>query len=255
MTLRDKTIIVTALLVLTVLAWVMTVQQSAGMGWGMITMGMTMGQPFSISGATLYIVLWGVMMVAMMFPSLAPTAVLFATITRQKRQQVETFAPAWLFVAGYVALWTLTGGAAYFADIAIDSLPNAFPVLRINGAYIGGATLIVAGLYQLTPLKDLCLSKCRSPLGFLLNSWQDGRWGAFKMGLLHGAYCLGCCWSLMAVLFVVGTMNLGWMAVLSLIIFLEKILPHGVAISKVAGLSIMGLGLVLMIAPATMGVS
>lgn len=254
MTLRDKSIIVLALLLLSILAWITTVQQSGGMGVGMITMSMTMGQPLSIPGAALYIILWGVMMIAMMFPSLAPTAILFATITRQKRQQGQSSTPAWLFVAGYTALWTLTGSAAYAGDITIQSLTDLFPALRANSSAIGGVTLVVAGLYQLTPLKDLCLSKCRSPLGFLLNNWQDGRWGAFNMGLLHGAYCLGCCWSLMAVLFVVGTMNLVWMAVLSLIIFLEKILTHGIAISKIAGVSLTGLGMVLIVSPALLAI-
>jgi predicted metal-binding membrane protein len=248
MTLRDKSVIVIALLLLTVLAWITTVQQSEGMGMGLITMSMTMGQPLSIQGAALYIVLWGVMMIAMMFPALAPTAILFATINRQK-QHSQTYTPAWLFVAGYAALWTFTGSIAYAGDIAIQSLPELLPFLRLNSSIIGGATLVVAGLYQLTPLKDLCLSKCRSPLGFLLNSWQNGRWGAFNMGLLHGAYCLGCCWSLMAVLFVVGTMNLVWMAILSLIIFFEKILVHGVAISKVAGAALIGAGMILIMSP------
>jgi len=254
MTLRDKIIIVTALVLLSVLAWIATVHQAGGMGLGLMTMSMTMGLPFSVSNAVLYIALWGVMMVAMMFPSVAPTAVLFATVTRQKREQATPFAPAWLFSAGYAVLWTLTGGVAYAGDIAIQSLPDTFLGLRTYGSAIGGLTLIIAGLYQLSPLKYVCLSKCRSPLGFLLNSWRDGYWGAFRMGLHHGAYCLGCCWSLMAVLFVVGTMNLVWMGVLTLIIFMEKILPYGVALGKGTGIGLIGLGLVLVVAPGTLAV-
>ena len=254
MTLRDKIIIVTALVLLSALAWIATVHQAGDMGMGMLTMRMTMGLPFSVSNAVLYIVLWGVMMVAMMFPSVAPMAVLFATVTRKKRDQADPFAPAWLFVAGYGVLWTLTGGVAYAGDMAIQSLPHTFPGLRMHGPVIGGATLIVAGLYQLSPLKYVCLSKCRSPLGFLLTSWHDGHWGAFRMGLQHGVYCLGCCWSLMTVLFVVGTMNLVWMGVLTLIIFLEKILPYGVALGKGTGIGLIGLGLVLAVSPATLAI-
>lgn len=254
MTLRDKIIIITALVFLSVLAWIATVQHADRMGLGLMSVSMTMGMPFSVSNAALYVLLWGVMMVAMMFPSVAPVTVLFATVTRQKREQATSFAPAWLFVAGYAVLWTLTGGVAYAGDIAIQSLPDTFPGLRTYGSVIGGLTLIFAGLYQLTPLKYICLSKCRSPIGFMLNSWQDGYAGAFRMGFHHGAYCLGCCWSLMAVMFVVGTMNLVWMGILTLVIFMEKILPYGVALGKGTGIGLIGLGLVLAVSPSTLGV-
>ena len=151
-----------------------------------------------------------------------------------------------MFVAGYLVLWTLAGGVGYTVDLAIQSLPEVFPALRTYGLVIGGLTLIAAGVYQLTPLKYLCLSQCRSPMGFLLTSWRDGALGAFRMGLHHGAYCLGCCWSLMAVLFVVGTMNLVWMGILSMVIFVEKIVPHGVEMGKATGLALIALGLVMM---------
>ena len=108
-------------------------------------------------------------------------------------------------------------------------------------------TATPAGLYQLTPLKYLCLSQCRSPLGFLLQHWREGAWGAFRMGVQHGLFCLGCCWSLMAVMFVMGTMNLVWMGILALVIFVEKVVPHGVALGKGVGLVLMGLGLLLAI--------
>jgi len=245
MSTRDKALIVTALVLLSALAWAGTVYQAGGMGMGMITSSMTMGMPFSAYNTMLYLALWGVMMIAMMFPSVAPMALLFSTISRKKREQRTPFAPTWVFVTGYVVLWTLTGGVAYAGDLIIQSLPGSFPALRAYGHIIGGATLVVAGLYQLTPLKYLCLTHCRSPLGFLLNSWRDGYNGAFRMGLYHGAYCLGCCWSLMAVLFVVGTMNLVWMGVLTLVIFVEKTVPQGVIMGKGVGIGLIGLGLLL----------
>jgi len=247
--LRDKILITTALMLLSVLAWAATVYQAGSMGLGFVTCSMTMEMPFSLSNAALYLALWGVMMVAMMFPSVAPMVVLFSTIARNKRAQGAVFAPAWLFVTGYVVLWTLAGGVAYAGDLAIQSLPHRFPQLRTYGAAIGGSTLIIAGLYQLTPLKYLCLTQCRSPLGFLLSSWRDGYSGAFRMGVHHGAYCLGCCWSLMAVFFVVGTMNVIWMGILTLVIFLEKIIPHGETWGKGAGLALIGLGLLLALSP------
>jgi len=216
------------------------------MGLGMITCSMTMGTPFSVGNALLYVLLWGVMMVAMMFPAIVPVVGLFSTIAGRKREQGVPFPPAWVFVAGYLVLWTLAGGVGYTVDLAIQSLPEVFPALRTYGLVIGGLTLIAAGVYQLTPLKYLCLSQCRSPMGFLLTSWRDGALGAFRMGLHHGAYCLGCCWSLMAVLFVVGTMNLAWMGILSMVIFVEKIVPRGVEMGKATGLALIALGLAMM---------
>ncbi len=244
---REHLFILITLLVLSGLAWVVTVHEAGGMGWGMFTCSMTMGTPFSVSNGVLYIVLWGVMMVAMMLPAMTPIVGLFGTIAKRKREQGLPFTPAWVFLAGYVTLWTLTGILGYAADIAIQSLPAQFPALRWYGMVIGGLTLIGAGIYQLTPLKYLCLSQCRSPLGFLLERWRDGYRGAFRMGVQHGLYCLGCCWSLMVVLFVVGTMNVVWMGLLSAVIFAEKIGPYGVELGKASGIVLIALGLALSI--------
>ena len=246
---RDKAFIIVALILLSVLAWTVTIHQADGMGWGLVTCSMTMGTPFSPANALLYLALWGVMMIAMMFPSVAPMVMLFSTFARKNRAQGATSAPTWMFVSGYVVLWTLAGGVAYAGDLAIQSLPAVFPSLRTYGAVIGGITLIIAGLYQLTPLKYLCLSHCRSPLGFLLHGWQEGYSGAFRMGFHHGAYCLGCCWSLMTVLFVAGTMNLVWMGILTLVIFLEKMVPQGAMLGKGVGIGLIGLGLLVTLYP------
>ncbi len=240
---RDQWPVLCALLLLSGLAWAATIYQAGSMGWGLVTCSMTMGTSFSIQSGLLYVALWGVMMVAMMFPAIAPMVGLCRTIARRRREQGLPFTPAWVFASGYVVLWTLTGSVAYAADLAIQSLPRTFPLVQIYGNVIAGGTLVAAGLYQLTPLKDRCLSQCRSPLGFLLTSWRDGPFGAFRMGLHHGAYCFGCCWSLMAVLFVVGTMNLVWMGLLAIIIVLEKLVPYGVTVGKVTGLSLIGFGL------------
>jgi len=244
--LKEHFLILIALVLLSSLAWTGTVYQAGSMGLGMITCSMTMGTPFSVGNALLYVLLWGVMMVAMMFPAIVPVVGLFSTVAGRKREQGVPFTPAWVFVAGYLVLWTLAGGVGYTVDLAIQALPEVFPALRTYGLVIGGLTLIAAGVYQLTPLKYLCLSQCRSPMGFLLTSWRDGALGAFRMGLHHGAYCLGCYWSLMAVLFVVGTMNLVWMGILSMVIFVEKIVPHGVEMGKATGLALIALGLAMM---------
>ena len=246
MALRDRIAIISALVLLSSLAWAVTIHHSGGQASGIATGGsMTMGMPFSLSSAALYLGLWGIMMVAMMFPSVAPMVVLFSSVHRNREPQNNVFGAAWVFAAGYVVLWTLCGVVAYGADLGVQALPERFPVLRENGHVIAGATLFGAGLYQLTPYKYRCLSHCRSPLGFLLDRWRDGRWGALRMGLEHGAFCLGCCWSLMTVLFVVGTMNLVWMGALTLLIFVEKVVPSGVGIGKAAGVGLMALGLLL----------
>jgi len=239
---RENLLIFLALVALSVLAWGATVYQAGSMGVGMFTCSMTMGTPFSVSNALLYVALWGVMMMAMMLPALTPMVGLFRTIARRKQEQGLSFTPVWVFIAGYLAVWTLTGSIGYGADLAIQSLPERFPLLRTYGMVIGGLTLIGAGVYQLTPLKYLCLSQCRSPMGFLLSSWRDGYAGAFRMGVQHGSYCLGCCWSLMVVLFVVGTMNLVWMGILSAVIFVEKIVPRGVELGKATGVGLIVLG-------------
>src|ERR1041385_7584232 len=180
---REQLLILIALVSLSGLAWAGSIYQAGSMGLGIITCGMTMGMPFSFGHAILYVALWGVMMVAMMLPAMTPIVGLFRTIAQRKREQGLPFAPAWVFVAGYVALWTLTGGVGYTADLAIQLLPESLPVMRAYGPMIGGLTLVGAGLYQLTSLKYLCLSQCRSPMGFLVTSWRDGTIGAFRMGV------------------------------------------------------------------------
>lgn len=242
---REHRLILAAMVCLSGLAWAATIYQAGSMGLGVVTCSMTMGTPFSVSNAALYVALWGVMMVAMMLPAMAPYVGFFSTIARRKCEQGLPFTPVWVFVAGYIVLWTVTGSVAYAADLAIESVPGRFPSLQTYGPLIGGLTLVAAGIYQLTPLKDLGLTQCRSPLTFLLARWRDGAVGAFRMGLHHGTYCLGCCWSLMVVFFVVGTMNLVWMGLLSIVIYLEKIMPRGVEIAKATGLALILLGVAM----------
>ena len=239
---REYRLILGILIALSGVAWVVTVRQMGGMGFGWVTGSMTMGRPFSVTNLAVYVGLWGVMMVAMMFPAVAPVAGLFAGLTRQRTGRRRKVAPVWVFVSGYAVLWTLTGGVGYAADLGVQSLPGRFPVLQTHAAQIGGGLLIAAGAYQLTPLKNRCLDHCRSPFGFLMASWRDGYVGAFRMGLTHGGYCLACCWSLMMVMFVMGSMNLVWMGLLAIVIFLEKSLPSGVCFGRGVGVGLIALG-------------
>ena len=163
---------------------------------------------------------WVVMMAAMMFPSVAPTVALYSRMTRQR----SPLSPL-LFAAGYLLTWAGAGVVAFAIGAALNSISGDLFAWDGAGRWIAGATLVVAAVYELTPLKDVCLGKCRSPLGFLLGSWRDGWSGALQMGAKNGAWCVGCCWALMAALFALGIMSVVWMAVVAGLIAFEKTVP------------------------------
>ncbi len=246
---RQEEIIIPILVLLSVVAWLVTVYYSHTMN-SQMSMQMPMAteqRPLVLEGF-LFLAMWTVMMIAMMFPAVAPMVLIFSTV-HDKRKSNQGFVPTWVFVAGYLLVWTFFGVFAYFGDLSIRHLAMSFPKLHTYSPLIGGAVLIAAGLYQLTPLKNVCLTHCRSPLHFIMHKWKEGYLGSFLMGIDHGTYCLGCCWGLMLVLFVVGIMNLAWMGILTLVIFIEKISKHGVIISKLVGGLLVLLGLVMAIEP------
>jgi predicted metal-binding membrane protein len=197
---------------------------SAGPGMTVTTqsMGPAMGLP-----APAFVAMWSVMMAAMMFPAAAPMILTFHRIQSGKRRRGESFVSTWLFVAGYAVVWAAAGLVAYFAAVAAAATAVRLALSPAAASRIGGVFLIAAGLYQLTPLKHVCLSKCRSPIGFIMTSWRDGAAGALRMGLMHGTLCFGCCWLLMVVLFPLGVMNIAAMALIALIVFAEKALAWG----------------------------
>jgi predicted metal-binding membrane protein len=220
---------------------------AAALGWVWIAgqmSGMDNGPWSALGGFGWFAGVWVVMMAAMMFPSVAPTVALYSRLTRQ-RSPVAPFA----FVAGYLLIWAAAGLPAYgIAAVATRaggdqlSWPHA-------GRPIAGATLLVAAVYELTPLKDVCLGKCRSPLGVLLGSWRDGLVGALRMGAKNGAWCVGCCWALMASLFALGVMSVSWMAVVAGLIALEKTLPWRRVATFATSAVLLGLGVLLLAAP------
>lgn len=218
----QRNIILGLLLALAAAAWGLLVWQSGGTNTDMVMDSITMGLR-----APLFLTIWVVMMVAMMFPTAAPMILTFHKVQAGKSQRGEVFVSTWVFVAAYILVWTLAGVAAYACALAAEALAVRAALSTATAARIGGAVLIAAGLYQLTPLKDLCLSKCRTPVTFIMTSWRDGAAGALRMGLLHGTYCLGCCWLLFVVLFPLGIMNIAAMAIITLVIFAEKTLPWG----------------------------
>jgi predicted metal-binding membrane protein len=187
---------------------------------------------------------WIVMMAAMMFPSVAPTVALYSTMTKSR----SPVAPL-LFTSGYLVAWTSVGVLAFAVAAVGDRIGADVLAWDRAGRWIAGMTLVGAAVYELTPLKDVCLGKCRSPLGFLLGSWRDGRSGAIEMGARHGAWCIGCCWALMASLFALGVMSLGWMAFVAGLIAFEKLIPRRRSATYVAATILLVLGVLMIAAP------
>jgi predicted metal-binding membrane protein len=185
------------------------------------------------------------MMVAMMLPAAAPMILIFAAAQARRDRYVAV--PTWIFVTGYILVWAAAGLGAYVLDRAFTELLSSYPsTARVSWTPLMlGITLILAGLYQFTPLKHVCLRQCRSPWGFVAQYWREGRTGAIKMGVRHGLYCLGCCWALFAVLTAVGMMSFAWMLSLTLVVFAEKVIPFGVRISAVVGVGLIALGLLI----------
>ena len=169
--------------------------------------------------------MWAVMMVAMMTPSVIPMVMLYATVNKGKREKGLPYAPTFIFLGGYLGAWTIYSLGATIVQYPLHESGLLNPMMNSRSYLMSGAILVVAGIYQWTPIKDACLHECRSPLSFLMTSWRDGNFGAFKMGLHHGLYCVGCCWALMAILFSVGVMNMLWVVLLTVFVLLEKVLP------------------------------
>ncbi len=242
---RERKLILGLLLTLAAASWALLIWQSATMNSQAMGMGLTMGM-----SAVLFIVIWVVMMIAMMFPTAAPMILMFTAVYAGKRQKSQAFVPTWVFVSAYLLIWTLFGVVAYPLALGAETLAGQSMWLMNNAPRIGGAFLVVAGLYQLSPLKHMCLAKCRTPLQFILGSWRDGYGGAFRMGFVHGAYCLGCCWLLFVILFPLGIMNIAVMALLTVLIYAEKSFSIGRQISQIAGVALILYGVLLVLVPA-----
>lgn len=188
-------------------------------------------------------IMWSVMMVAMMLPSATPMILLFARVNRKRQLQGGLRNPVELFIGGYLLVWAGFSVLATLLNWGLHQGGNLTSMIGRTTPVIAGVTLLAAGLFQWTPLKYACLTQCRSPLGFLMGHWREGRLGAVQMGIHHGLFCLGCCWLLMLLLFVLGVMNLVWIAALTLFVLSEKILPAGFLVGRVAGLIMIAWGI------------
>jgi predicted metal-binding membrane protein len=241
--LRDHLAILLALIGLAVVSWLYIYLQMSPMD----EMAMPVAfRRWTAADFALNVALWWVMMPGMMLPSAAPMILTFATANRRKRSRGRPFVPTAVFTTGYLTAWGLFGIAATVADWGLEQTALMSPMTQRLTPALGAAVIIVAGVYQLTPFKYVCLTNCRSPFDFVLNHWRDGAVGAFRMGFEHGLYCLGCCWFLMALLFAAGTMSLLWMAAITAFVLAEKLFPAGQWIARASGLVMIAFGLYLL---------
>ena len=218
-----------------IVGWWWTVREMQGMDGGPWTDLGTLGW---------FVGVWVVMMAAMMLPSVAPTVALYSVMTRSRLPGAPL-----LFASGYLVAWTSIGVLAFLVATEGGRISSDLLAWNRGGRWVAGATLIVAAVYELTPLKDACLGKCRSPLGFLLGAWRPGRLGAIEMGARHGAWCIGCCWALMASLFALGVMSVVWMAVVAGLIAFEKLIPFRPLATWGTAVLLLVLGVLLIAAP------
>jgi predicted metal-binding membrane protein len=237
--------LVATLVALAVLAWVLTGER---MDW------MAMGPGGDLGGLGFYVTTWVVMMAAMMFPSISPMVRTYALVARRKEGRDGTVSapPAIaLFVAGYLVTWTVFGLAAFGAIELVRGLDIEALSWSEGGPYLAGVVILAAAAYQLTPAKDACLTRCRSPLDFLLERWRAGLGGALALGVEHGAWCVGCCWALMAALFALGVMSIGWMAFVAALIAIEKLVPWKRLANRGIAVGLAALGLAVAFVPGS----
>ena len=245
---RDRLVVLGGVVGLSGLAWLELWRHAGAMA---MHAAMPHAVPWRLPDLAAAALMWAVMMVAMMLPSTAPLLLLFATLQRKRREQEQPATPTGCFAAGYLLVWLALSGLAAALQWALQALLLLWPHLTASSSLLGGGLLILAGAYQFTPWKNACLSHCQSPLGFFLTRWREGPGGAFRMGLHHGAYCLGCCWALMGLLFVGGVMNLVLVAAIAGFVLLEKAVASGLWLSRVAGALCIGWGAYLLHAGLT----
>ena len=252
---RDRWIILAVLAATILPAWGYMVHEARGMNLtGMCCCaGMKMSGPDTDpwSPATLapLFLMWTEMMVAMMLPSATPMILMFAKVQRNRREQERPFVATGIFLLGYLVIWTAFSAVAAALQWVLHGQALLSPMMLSTTPWLGAALLIAAGIFQWTPLKNSCLTNCASPLSFLMTSWREGKWGAFAMGLKHGLQCAGCCWSLMLLLFVAGVMNVWWIAILTVLVLVEKVARRGLWIGKLAGVLFVAWGVWMIASP------
>lgn len=239
---RQRNLILAVLLGLAVVGWIVFLDQARQpAGMGMETMGpdLTMGRSWP-----LFLTMWVAMMVAMMFPAAAPMVLMYGRMRRADAVSV------WLFTGAYIVLWFAFGVAAYLVSAGVETAAERSDWVASNWGRLGGGFILLAGVYQLTPLKEICLRQCRTPLSFVMTRWRDGRGGAVRMGLTHGLYCMGCCWLLFIILIPLGVMNVAAMVAVAAVVFAEKVLPHRRVVGAVTAVVLVAIGLAVIGRPS-----
>lgn len=261
---RDRQAVVAALITVIAMAWLWIL---LGAGTGMSALDMLLGAgPERMAGmmaptmwtlgyAGIMFTMWWVMMAAMMLPSAAPILLLFARINRKEKSAGRPFIPTGIFAAGYLLAWGGFSALATGLQWSLERLGLLSQMMATTSYWLGGAILLAAGVWQLTPIKAICLRHCRSPMGFLVQSWRPGRGGAFRMGLEHGSFCLGCCWFLMGLLFFGGIMNLFWIVGLAAFVLMEKTMPMGSWIGRSVGIGTAAWGVLLLATTTTLTIA
>jgi predicted metal-binding membrane protein len=245
---RDRSIVAVGLGAVTVLAWAYMFYDAWRMSQDPAccsALASANMDHWPIGELGMMFTMWSVMMVAMMVPSAAPMVLLFAGLNRRRRQQDRPYVSAGLFLLGYLLIWTGFSAVVTPLQWMLHAAALLSPTMVSSSAYFGAAILIAAGVFQFTPLKNACLQHCRTPLQYFMMHWREGRLGALKMGLHHGIGCTGCCWLLMALLFVAGVMNLLWVATITIFVLLEKVAPAPRLISRIGGAALIAWGVVL----------
>ena len=246
---RDRILIATCIVLICALAWAYLMylghESSSGQTSSstMAGMGMPMDAPHGVAGVLLTFTMWAVMMVGMMAPSAAPVLLLLAG-SQARRGERGVPAIVLLFGLGYLTIWLGFSAGATIAHWGLNQAMLLSSTMAVGSPLVAGVLFIAAGAYQLTPFKNACLEHCQTPMSFLMSHWREGSGGAFRMGLRHGLYCLGCCWALMALLFAVGVMNLIGVAVLAVFILTERV-GHGSVVARVGGAAMVGFGVLL----------
>jgi predicted metal-binding membrane protein len=243
---RQRNLILVALFGLAAAGWIVFIGQARrpmGMDHAMgdaMAAGpdLTMGR-----SAPLFFAMWVAMMVAMMFPAAAPMVVMYGRMQRGKPAALA------IFTGSYIVLWFAFGAVAFALGALVEAQASRSMFVGENWARAGGGLIVLAGVYQLTPLKDVCLRHCRTPLSFVMTHWRDGRVGAAQMGIVHGLYCMGCCWLLFLVLVPIGLMNLAAMIAVAAVVFAEKVMPWGRGVSRIAALGMVVYGVLVMAQP------
>jgi predicted metal-binding membrane protein len=229
---RDRLFVILGLAVILALSWIYLVRMAADMH-SMAAMGMPEMQSWGAGDFLQLFIMWTVMMVGMMLPSATPLILLVLSVYR--RRGGEASLNGGLFVAGYLLAWTLFSAVAAESQVILHRAALLSSGMAARSTVFAGLVLLIAGAYQFLPVKNACLTHCRSPLDFLTRHWREGPGGALRMGLHDGLFCVGCCWALMALLFVAGVMNLLWVAAIAVFVFVEKLAPQGLRVARVAG--------------------